>query len=82
MDLKKLKLAIGKKVFVVCLNYGVQRMSEYGKLEEVNEPNNIILAKAPFGDSIIPLDNGRDKILKVYDEQGFVVYDAEKKKKS
>ncbi len=81
MDLTKLKLAIGQNVFVVSLRNRVLRTSDYGKLEQVNEPNNIVIALKPFGDSIIPIDNGSDKILKVYDKQGFVVYDAEKKSK-
>ena len=75
--MKKLKLALGQKVFVVILIHGVMKNSEYGKLAEVNEPNNIILSLQPFGESIIPIDNGRDKILKVYDKQGYVIYDAE-----
>ena len=75
--MKKLKLAIGQKVFVVYLNHGVVRNSKYGELTEVNEPNNIILSLQPFGESIIPIDNRGDKILKVYDKQGYVIYDAE-----
>lgn len=75
--MEKLKLALGQKVFVVILIHGVVRSSEYGKLVEVNEPNNIILSLQPFGESIIPIDNGSDKILKVYDKQGYVIYDAE-----
>ena len=75
--MKKLKLAIGQKVFVVNLIHGVVRNSEYGKLSEVNEPNNIILSLQPFGESIIPIDNGSDKILKIYDKQGYVIYNAE-----
>ena len=75
--MKKLKLTIGQKVFVVNVIHGVLRSSEYGKLMEVNEPNNIILSLQPFGERIIPINNGNDKILKVYDKQGYVIYDAE-----
>lgn len=78
MDIQKLNSAIGKKVFVVSLRMRVMRVSDYGKLEMVNEPNNIILAKMPFGDSIIPLD----EILKIYDDEGYVVYDNEPTKKN
>jgi len=74
--MKKLELAIGQKVFVVNLINGVVRNSEYGKLVEVNNPDNIILSLQPFGESIIPIDNGIDKILKVYDKQGYVIYDT------
>lgn len=81
IDLKKLKATIGKKVFVVSERHGNFRSSEHGKLEQVNEPDNVVLALKPFGDSIIPIDNGSDKILKVYDQQGYIVYDAETKKK-
>ncbi|MCX6793217.1 MAG: hypothetical protein NTY12_04280 [Candidatus Falkowbacteria bacterium] len=78
-SLDKLKQAIGEKVFVVNLQLGVIRSSEYGMLESVNEGVNIVLV----GDSSIflacclPLGNGRDKILKVYDEQGYIIYDNE-----
>jgi len=77
MDLTKLKSAIGEKVFVISLSYGVTRTSDYGKLEAVNEPNNIVIALVPFGEGIIPIDNGRDKILKVYDKEGSIIYDNE-----
>jgi hypothetical protein len=81
MKVENLKKAIGQKVFVVSVMHGKMKTSDYGKLEAVNEPNNIIIAKQPFGDAIIPLDNGNDKILKVYDKQGEVIYDAEARKK-
>ncbi|MEI8252838.1 MAG: hypothetical protein WCG25_03700 [bacterium] len=80
MDTKKLRANIGKKVFVVSIRFGSMRTSEHGKLNSVNEPNNIVLSLVPFGESIIPIDNGSDKILKVYDKEGYVIYDNEKKK--
>jgi len=80
--MEKLKLAMGQKVFVVSLAQGFLRKSDYGKLEQVNEPNNIVLALIPFGETIIPIDNGGDKIIKVYDKQGYVIYDAEKPSKN
>ena len=80
MDLKKLKTAIGQKVFVVSMSHGVLRTSDYGKLTDVNEPNNIVLNNY-MSDSIIPIENEMgDKILKVYNKEGYVVYDNEKKK--
>ncbi len=77
--LKKLKEAIGQKVFVVFAQYGSRR-SDYGKLTAVNDRVNVVL-EIPFGDSIIPIDNGVERILKVYDRQGRVIYDTEKKPK-
>ena len=79
-DSKKLKTCIGQNVFVVSLRYGSLRASDYGKLDSVNESNNIILALVPFGDTIIPFNNGKDKILKVYSKEGYIVYDNEGKK--
>ena len=77
MDFSKLQKEIGKNVFVVSLRFEVKRGSDHGKLEMINEPDNIVLALKPFGDSIIPIDNGSDKILKVYNQEGIVVYDNE-----
>ena len=77
-NLDKLKAEIGKNIFVVSIMRGVMRTSDHGKLENVNEPNNIVIALRPFGEHVIPLDNGSDKILKVYNKQGYVVYDNEK----
>ncbi len=80
MNLEKLKAAIGQNVFVVYSQ--ITRRSEHGKLEQVNEPNNIVLALKPFGHSIIPLDNDNGvKILKVYNKEGIVIYDNEPKLK-
>lgn len=73
----KLKTSLGKKVFVVSLLSGVVRTSRYGELEEINEPNNIVICLEPFGESIVPINNGVDRILKVYNDEGYVVYDSE-----
>ncbi len=79
--MKKLKAVLGQKVFVVTLANDVFRSSDYGKLEIV-EDEGIVITTGAFGHSNIPFDNGRDRILKIYDKQGYVVYDAEKKKKA
>lgn len=79
--MKKLKAVIGQKVFVVTLANDVYRSSDYGELEVV-ENEGIVITTGHFGCCNIPFDNGRDKILKIYDKRGFVVYNAEKKKKA
>lgn len=84
VDLKKLNAEMGKNIFVVSQRFRTSRDSDYGKLEAVNEGFNIVIALKPFGDSVIPFDNGSDKILKVYNSKGEIVYDNEtpvKKKK-
>ncbi len=79
--MKKLKEVLGQKVFVVTLSNGVFRSSDYGKLEIV-EDEGIVITTGSFGHSNIPFDSGRDKILKIYDKQGYVVYNAEKRKRT
>lgn len=77
-SVEKLKNELGTKVFVVSKKFN-SRLSTYGKLESVNEGVNIVLGFGPplFGDQIVPLNNDSDKILKVYNAEGYIVYDNE-----
>lgn len=77
MKINNLNSVVDQSVFVVCLLNGALRRSYCGKLIEINEPDNIILSRHTPGVSVIPIDCKSERILKVYSDEGYIVYDNE-----
>lgn len=78
VSLDGIKAVMNEKIFVVSQRWNT-RSSDYGKLIAVNDGVNIVLEMIPgmFATCCVPIDNGDDRIIKVYNKEGIVIYDAE-----
>jgi len=75
MNFQNLKGAIGKPVAIICQQNGINGEIR-GILESVDDPESIkLMAPSPYLN--IPINNGKNKVVKVYDKNRIVIFDGE-----